>query len=100
MADKVSLDESIDRITDGDRVRLSASLDPRGDIERLPQGKLFLMAAATHRSDHHEPRMDPHAYGETHPFLLFQANIQSLHHLKHAQASSHRPLGIIFMGLG
>src|SRR5262245_13707008 len=44
--------------------------------------------------------MDAHAESKLNAFIWLQTDIEGFHGSKNSQASTYRPLGIIFMGVG
>ena len=82
---------------DHHRIGRCDALQASGQVGGLAQRQLLLPGASAHLTHHHEPGMDPQAYGQCHTPILLQADIELAQGLDHAQPGPHRPLRVIFV---
>jgi hypothetical protein len=79
---------------DYDSIRLGQGLQPRGEVRRFTDDRLFLRRSfADQIADDHQPGGDPDARLELDGF-----DIEAADSIGHAQPRPDRPLGIVLMG--
>ena len=99
VADKIALDQAERGGTHRHRIRHRYALQPRRNVWRVSQGKVFMTPTTAHLSHYHGSRMQTNADGYMDAVLLLQAGIESLYGGQNPQPGMHRPLRVVFMGL-
>src|SRR5437868_11002034 len=88
------------RVTDHQRIGLSLSLYPGGNVGGLAQCQLLLTPCSAHCPHNHEPRMDAQSESKLDTCLLLQTGIEVSHGFENTDPSTDCALGVIFMGVG